>query len=232
MSEYKLWELAKSREEIHILAQQVVEDWEGVNKTRKGNWDEEAVALAYVVHQEFWHRARPITARPPYTHRIVGLYMSEALRIAVPDLDGAFTESVRNQIIRSIYAALASAQLMIRIGNSGAGATFLIRNWPSGFNLEWAAADRRNYIPLKDRPDLERQDRKAVKEAGPVIVHTDFRAIPAPKPNLDSVMNYIQKIMPVMIQLQTENDELRKKLNELDSSRWQEITDVIDQARR
>ncbi len=232
MNEYKLWELAKTRDEVHILAQQVVEDWDGVAKTLRTNWDEEAVALSYAVHQEFWSRAQPDSVYPPYTHRTSG-HVVKVLRSTVPDIDRLFTQNIILNMVRSIYAALAEAQLLLRVGPTGGGSTFYIRAWPPGFTLEWATQANHRYIPLKDRPDLDRQDRKAVKVAGPVEKHTDFRAIPPPDPNLESVMAYIKKIMPLMNRLQNENDELRQKfrdLENLEQSRWLEVTDEIDRA--
>ncbi len=230
MSTYKLWELAtQSVEEVHTLAQMVVEDWEGTNKAIKGEWDDQGVALAYAVHQELWRRARPHVANPPYTHSTTGLYLVDALKRAVPNLDKLFAETTRNQMVRSLYGALAGAQLMIRVGKSGAGTTYLIREWPPGFNLEWGAPGRDNYVPLKDRPDLDRQDRKAVVVASKVEEYTDIRSIPTPDPDPDSVMAYVQKLLAASIRLQHENEELREKVKALDTSRWQHVTDEIEQ---
>ncbi len=229
MSTYKLWELAKSRDEIHTLAQQVVEDWKGTNKTTRGQWGEEAVAMAYVVHQEFWRKAKPHVLQPPYTHRVKGLYINRALRKAVPKIEQTFTTNALNQVIRNLYSSLASAQLLIRIGKSGAANTYLIREWPPGFNLEWASYLGKHYIPLKDRPDLDRQDRKAVVVASKVEEYTDVRAIPTPDPDPDSVMAYVKLLLAASVRLQHENKELRDKVNALDTSRWQHVTDEIEQ---
>lgn len=229
MGKYKLWELAKSRDEVHILAQQVVEDWEGENKATRGNWDEEAVALAYTVHQAFWGQARPDVTQPPYTHSVHGLNVLQVLRTAVPGIDQAFSKTALNSIIRGLYASLASAQLLIRVGGSGGSTSYFIREWPPGFNLDWASYRYAHYIPIKDRPDLERQDRKAVVVASKVEEYTDIRTIPTPDPDPDSVMAYVKLLLAASVRLQTENKELRQKISELDSSRWQSVTDEIKQ---
>ena len=126
MNEYKLWELAKTRDEVHILAQQVAEDWEGKAHTLRSNWDEEAVALAYAVHHEFWTRAQPDSVYPPYTHRTTG-HVIKALYATVPNLDRLFDKITVGNMVRSIYAALADAQLLLRVGPTGGGSTFYIR---------------------------------------------------------------------------------------------------------
>ncbi len=226
---YKLWELASTRDEVNDMAQQVAESWEGRNQATETEWNEEAVALAYAVHQVLWSRATDDVSHPPYTHVVKGTYIIDALRKAVPKVDRLYPN--RNKldlVVRSIYAALSAAQLVIRVGPRSGGHTFYMRAWPKGFHLEWASYLKSRYIPLKDRPDLDRQDKKAEQLRGPVITYIDFRTIPTPDPTPESVMAYLNQIMPLMAKLQDENNELRRQLN---GKQWQEVTELIEAAK-
>lgn len=226
---YKLWELSSSREEIHQLASQVAESWHGdIIKSRINEWDDEASTLAYAVHAEFWRVSSPDFPHPPYTRSTKGLSLIKALARAIPDIDRLFTSARQTSLTRKLYASLAHADLLIRLGQtSGFGATYFVREWPPGFQVEWASRGNAKYIPLKDRPDLNRQDRKAVAVAGPVETHFDIKTISLPDPNPESVMEYLHRVIPLVIHLQDENQELRQKIKELDAAKWTEVTNLI-----
>jgi len=185
------------------------------------------------VHAEFWRAGKPDHTHPPYTRSTKGISLQEALRRGVPGINRMFTHTRLTSLLRKLYASLAHAQLLIRLGQSGSfKMTYFVREWPEGFQVEWASRGNALFIPLKDRADTDRQDRKAVEVAGPVDTRFDIRAISLPDPDPDSVMKYLRRVVPMVIRLQDENQELREKIKELDQSRWADVTDLIKEVTR
>jgi hypothetical protein len=228
MGSYKLWELASTREEIHVLAQQVAEDMaEKGHMFRKGEWDEPSQTLVYAVHQYLWQRkAKPDFTHPPFTHQVKGQMIVRVLRRLVPELDTLFSPNQASRLSRSVYSILSNNVLLLRAGGSGVS-VFYIREWPQGFIPEWYRGNDGIYITHKDEVDIKRQEKRAVVLAGEVETSYDLSLIPLPDPNPDSVMDYIGKVLPMVKKLQKENERLRQELEIAQGKDWSEVTEKM-----
>ncbi len=232
MGEYKLWELASTRAEVYELAQQVVEDSAPEGSLMRGQvWDEPSQTFVYAVHNAMLHRSHSkdrTDKRPPFTHVVKGIRVSDAAFMVVPKLNEYYSDSeIRDRIIRATYSILSRNLLLKRVGQTGGSKTFYIREWPEGFVPSYYKLHDSAWFSAKDEADLMRQSEKAVVMAGPVESHYDIATLPLPGPDPEDILEYVRKILPIAKALQVENAELRDKIKSLESHRWTDVAEEI-----
>lgn len=239
MTNYKLWELTSpaSTDAVYELAREVAEDKATANgymtfhTLREDEFDERAIAVCYAVHRVLWHLPHtPDNTHPPYTHRLVsGTSISAAVAKAVgAHPDHLFGANKAKVFCQRVYDILAANQLLIRVGGGAAKNYFYIRDWPQGFTPRWASRNQNLWLSYKDEVDIARQQQRAEQLAGEVKTYFKVSAIPLPKPEPDSVMDYLVKVLAAVKHLEAENADLRAKLAEATTvNEWQGVVDGI-----
>ncbi len=233
MGTYKLWELANSTDEVNILAQQVAEEMSDKQLLlRKPEWDETAMSFVFVLHRVMWNQKGKTAdkSKRPFTHKVKGLQLRRAFFKAVPNARSLFSEREIERLVRSAYSILSNNNLLKRLGGSGSR-TFFIREWPDGFIPHWTSGYESTWFSKKDEADLQRQDQKAKDIAGPVVVSYSLAEIPLPDPNPKAILAYVKKIVGAAKKLQSENNELRARVTQLESGEeWKGVVGQIKEA--
>lgn len=238
MSEYHLWELVNDRKDLYELATQAVEEMVKEGRYfRKDEWDETDQTVVYAIHNYFWQRAVADPSHPPYTHRVNGVTMKKAVDAVIPN---SYQWGDESQTRRKIYSLLVANDLLVRVGKTGTANTFYIREWPSGFTPGWGSVTDTKWISVRDKQDIQRQQLKAKKLAGPVTTTTDPFAIPLPNASAESVMEYLKKLLPAMARLKTENTRLKAEKSNLEEQlqaiqsqgKWEEVVEMLKKAQQ
>jgi hypothetical protein len=171
-----------------------------------------SIPILKYVHQLFWNLGTPQRGLPGRYARISkGVYVADILRELNKDglvgWNGPQVVRMAGQVLNVLHRN----QLLERQG-AGKSHTYLVAPWPGDESITLATSRKKVVLTEKDEAIVQRR----LEEVGnaPVKVHFDIKTIPLPKPDPESVMEYVGKLVASYNRLSNQYEKVCTELGE------------------